>query len=285
MSLILKPNVGWGYYLAKPTARIAGAKRQILISIAHAMPTLLWWLIPVVIAITVLKSPWFKGVTGESLVRLNAHLRLPSDTYHSIHNVTLSTAYGTTQIDHVIVSRFGLFVLETKHMTGWIFGSEHGAQWTQTIFRNSFKFQNPLRQNYGHVKTLEALLGIPVSLIHSVIVFSGAAKLKTALPANVVCGGAYIAFIKSFRQQVLSDAQVTEILARIRGSQLPQSFATRRQHISNLRRRREPSIERSCPRCGNRMILRTAKQGRNAGSQFWGCSTFPRCKAIQDHQR
>jgi restriction system protein len=243
----------------------------------------LWWLVPLVVLAMVLKSPWFKGATGETLVRLSARLRLPSDTYHSFHNVTLQTSDGTTQIDHVIVSCFGVFVLETKHMKGWIFGSENDAQWTQTIFRNSFKFQNPLRQNYAHVRALESALEIPRNAIHSVIVFSGEATLKTTLPANVVRGSAYIRFIKSFQQHVLTGEQVDHIVARIQDDRLPATFATRRQHIANLEsRRREPYIGRSCPRCGSQMVLRTAKQGKNAGNKFWGCTTFPKCKAVQD---
>jgi restriction system protein len=240
------------------------------------------WLVPLVLIALVLRSAWFKGATGEALVRMGASLRLPSDTYRAFHNVTLETAAGTTQIDHVIVSCFGVFVVETKHMKGWIFGSENDAQWTQRIFRNTFKFQNPLRQNYAHVKALEAALDIPKNVIHSVIVFSGDAEFKTPLPANVVQGGAYIRYIKAFQQQVLSPEQLDRIVATIETNRLPANLATRRQHISNLRSRREPTLDRKCPRCGNRMVLRTAKQGQNAGGKFWGCSTFPKCRAIQN---
>ncbi|WP_374693676.1 nuclease-related domain-containing protein [Microbulbifer sp. TB1203] len=58
-------------------------------------------------------------------------------------------------------------------MQGWIFGGEHQAQWMQRIYKKSFKFQNPLRQNYKHVKALEALLDVPADTIHSVVVFAG----------------------------------------------------------------------------------------------------------------
>ena len=241
----------------------------------------LWWLIPILLVVGLLQSPWFKGVTGEALVRLAARLRLPRDTYHPIHNVTLPTPDGTTQIDHILVSRFGVFVVETKHMKGWIFGSEKDAQWTQKIFKHSFKFQNPLSQNYKHVKALEAALGIPPDVIHSVVVFSGDCTFKTHLPANVARGGRYITHIKSFQQQVLSDVQVQETLARIQAVRLPKSLATTRRHINNLRARRDPTAERACPRCGSSMVVRTVKQGRNAGTQFWGCSSYPKCKAMQ----
>jgi len=233
------------------------------------------------VMIWILRSARFRGLTGEALVQLAARLRLPSDTYHRFHNVTLPAPDGTTQIDHVLISKFGVFVIETKHMKGWIFGAEHDGQWTQRIFRSSFKFQNPLRQNYKHLKALEAVLGIPAHTIHSVVVFSGACTFKTVLPANVVRGGRYIGFIKSFQQQVLSDAQVNEILTRIQAVRLPQTLATHRAHIESVRARREPLAERKCPSCGSRMVLRTSKQGANAGDQFWGCSTFPKCRAVR----
>jgi len=35
-----------------------------------------------------------------------------------------------------------------------------------------------------------------------------------------------------------------------------------------------------CPKCESEMVLRTAARGRNIGQKFWGCSTYPRCKAV-----
>jgi restriction system protein len=37
----------------------------------------------------------------------------------------------------------------------------------------------------------------------------------------------------------------------------------------------------NCPQCSQPLVLRTAKQGPNAGSQFWGCSAYPNCKGTQ----
>lgn len=39
----------------------------------------------------------------------------------------------------------------------------------------------------------------------------------------------------------------------------------------------------TCPKCGGEMKLRTAKSGSNQGNKFWGCSNYPRCKAILDY--
>ncbi|RXK88340.1 NERD domain-containing protein [Chlorobaculum sp. 24CR] len=165
----------------------------------------LWWLITLILVLGIRKSPWFKGIFGEALVKFRAKLSLPAETYHAIHNVTLPTPDGSTQIDHIFVCPFGIFVVETKNIKGWIFGAENQAQWTQQIFKQSFKFQNPLRQNYKHVKALEAALNVPTSAIHSVVVFVGDSTFKTPMPPNVTCGGGYIRYIKSFHEPVLSE--------------------------------------------------------------------------------
>jgi len=148
----------------------------------------LFWLIPAALLIGLLKSPWAKGHIGELLVRLFAHWQLNKQTYRRLHNVTLNTPDGTTQIDHVFLSPYGIFVLETKNLSGWIFGSEKQAQWTQKLYKRTFKFQNPLRQNYKHLKALEATLGVNPEHLHSVVTFVGGSTFKTEVPANVTQG-------------------------------------------------------------------------------------------------
>jgi len=242
----------------------------------------LWWVIPISLVIAISKTPWFKGLAGEFLVKFSARLRLPADTYHPIHNVTLPTPDGTTQIDHIFVSRFGIFVVETKNMKGWIFGGDHQALWTQKIYKQTFKFQNPLRQNYKHQKALEVALDLPTDVIHSVIVFAGDSTFKTPMPANVTRGGAYVTYIKSFREAVLAESEVQDIVVKIQAGRLEPSRKTHKLHVQQLRSRSDPTAERKCPKCGSTMVLRTTRRGANAGKQFWGCSAFPRCRVIQE---
>ena len=106
-------------------------------SITNQLVGLLWYLIPLAILIGILKSPWFKGVAGEFIVNLPAKLLLDKNEYRLIKNVTLPTDDGTTQIDHIIISRYGVFVVETKNMKGWIFGSQNQKTWTQKIYKKS----------------------------------------------------------------------------------------------------------------------------------------------------
>jgi restriction system protein len=245
------------------------------------MFSVLWYLIPLAILAAILKSPWFKGVAGETLVNLAAKLFLDGKDYHLIRNVTLPTAGGTTQIDHIIVSRYGVFVIETKNMSGWIFGSPHQKTWTQKIFRETHKFQNPLHQNYKHTQTLEAMLGIDPKAIFSVIVFVGGSSFKTAMPENVTESGGYLRYIKSKREVLLCESEVARITQVITSGRLTPSLKTHRTHVQNLRSIHEiKTLEasRACPKCGKPMVLREARKGSNAGNKFWGCSGFPQCK-------
>ncbi|MFB4371023.1 MULTISPECIES: NERD domain-containing protein [unclassified Pseudomonas] len=241
----------------------------------------LCWFIPVFILLGLLKSPWAKGHIGELLVRFVAHRQLDERTYRRLHNVTLNTPDGTTQIDHVFLSVYGIFVLETKNMGGWIFGGERQAQWTQRFRRRSFKFQNPLRQNYKHLKALEAALGIAPEHLHSVISFIGGSTFKTEMPANVTQGGGFVRYIRSFQQPVFTEAQIEAMLQTLQSGRRAPTLATHREHVQNLKRRSDPTAERHCPKCGNALLIRTVKSGAKAGQQFWGCSGFPKCRIVQ----
>lgn len=196
------------------------------------------WGVAALVAINLLKTPWARGYVGELLVRSQARRGLPDTVYQRLHNVTLRTPDGTTQIDHVFVSPYGVFVLETKHMRGWIFGGERQAQWTQKLYRKTWRFQNPLRQNYKHVKALEAALGIGPQHVHSVVVFNGAATFKTGMPANVTRGRGFVAYINSFREPVFSQAQVDAMSRALRRQRLPATWATSRAHVAHLRARK-----------------------------------------------
>lgn len=256
----------------------------------------LWYLVPLVIFAVIVKtiiaSPWFKGWMGEFFVNLSAKWLLDKNKYHLIKNVTLPTENGTTQIDHIIVSVFGIFVIETKNMKGWIFGSRNQKTWTQKIYKHSSKFQNPLHQNYKHVKTLESLLGLNERQLHSVVVFVGDSTFKTEMPENVTYGGGYARYIKSKTTPVLTESQVIELKKKIEQGRLIPSFKTNREHVRHVKSivaakenkstvaAKESNNIPSCPKCGASMTLRETKKGQNIGKKFWGCTKFSQCRGI-----
>ena len=159
-----------------------------------------------------------KGAVGEAKVAFGSLLTLPPSKYRRFNDVTLPSPHGgTTQIDHVFVSRFGVFVIETKNMSGWIYGHTRDRHWTQVFPTRKRSFQNPLHQNYRHVKAVEGVLehlGVPPSrFVHSVVAFVGDARIKTAalLPRNVTTGNGWARQVRSFRQRTLSEDHVRAI--------------------------------------------------------------------------
>ena len=242
---------------------------------------MLWYFVPLVILAGIIKSPWFKGVFGEFQVNLLLKLFLPKRAYHLIKNVTLPAEGGTTQIDHILVSKYGVFVIETKNMKGWIFGSPKQKQWTQKIFKHSSKFQNPIYQNYKHLKTLEGCLDINLDSLFSVIVFIGDSSFKTNMPENVTYAGGCIRFIKSQTIELFTEKEVVELVSVIEGGRLERGFATNREHADHVQKIiRSKADENLCPKCGSPMMLRQATKGTNVGNEFWGCSSFPKCRAV-----
>ena len=241
------------------------------------------YVVPVLILGTIIKSATFKGFIGELIVKISAKLLLDKNKYTILNNVTLPTEDGTTQIDHIVVSQYGVFVIETKNMKGWIFGGKNQKQWTQQIFKHKNKFQNPLNQNYKHTKTLADLLTIDHDNLFSVVVFVGGSTFKTAMPPSVTEGSDYINFIKSKKEIIFSQPEVNSIIEAISSGKLKNNLKTHFSHINHvesIKEQKSNSNIRSCPKCGSEMVLRKATKGKNAGNSFWGCSQFPKCRTV-----
>lgn len=114
-------------------------------------------------------SPKQKGKRGEKSV--NETLDLLPKEYFSLNNIMLATKSGTTQIDHVVVSKYGLFTIETKNYRGKIYGDDARDKWTQVIVTNvtyakklyktytyvtKNELYNPVKQSQGHAYVLKS---------------------------------------------------------------------------------------------------------------------------------
>lgn len=222
-----------------------------------------------------LKSPPSKGWRGETLLK-SFLLDLPTNQYKTFHNVILATPDGSTQIDHVIISIYGVFVIETKNMKGWIFGTKDQSRWTQIIFQKKFRFQNPLRQNYKHTLSLAKALDILDDYVFSVVAFVGDSSFKTAMPPNVTHGYECVRYIKQHRQEVFSHEDVSALIDLLEQKRLAPTAETQRQHVEHVQ---NIAVNKTvCTRCGKPMVERVTKKGVNAGQTFLGCSGYPKCR-------
>ena len=187
---------------------------------------------------------FLRGWFGEKKTTFNMWLSLDSKKYRRFHNVIIPSKSGTTQIDHIVVSIYGLFIVETKNMKGWIFGSEDKPKWTQTLYRNKYAFQNPLRQTYRQKKVLSEFLELSESFIYPIVYFVGDCTFKTPLPSNVLRSrlGRYI---KQFRKPVLSH-QYVEYLIKQLEQHIAGSSLKRKDHLRSLHHRH--SSNTVCPK-------------------------------------
>ncbi|WP_019594136.1 NERD domain-containing protein [Thioalkalivibrio sp. ALM2T] len=240
-----------------------------------------WWVWLLVLAVAIGRLSVVKGWLGELVVRLILAFGVDGKSGRVVHNATLETSDGTTQIDHVLISRFGIFVIETKNMRGWIFGDPRQAQWTQRIYRNSFRFQNPLRQNYRHQQALADALEVDPDRVHSVVVFIGGSAFKTVMPNNVVQGLGLLSYIRSFRTVTLSESEVQTLLEMLEMRRLEPTRQMQRAHVQQLRERHEAPPGQACPECGSAMVKRKARRGSKAGQEFWGCTQYPGCRGTK----
>lgn len=169
---------------------------------------------------------------GEWVVNLIIKLNFKQPDYYLFKDVLLSTENGTTQIDHVLFSRFGIFVIETKNMKGWIFGEENQTKWTQQIYKHKSYFQNPVYQNFKHKRALESVLNADASTVKSIVVFIGGATFKNQMPSNVVYGSGLKKFIKSFTKECFTASEMTDLIAQLTEGKLSSNLKNKHAHVS-----------------------------------------------------
>ncbi len=198
----------------------------------------------------------------------------------------------TTEIDVMMITDRGLFVFESKNYSGWIFGNEKNQYWYQTLpsgrgKSHKEKFYNPILQNKSHIKHLLTFLG-ETHPTESVIVFSERCTLKqvefSSERVTVAKREDIAQVVSSLYQRMENDAISREQMDALYQKLYPctqADAAIKQQHIETIRANTEPQ-EPICPRCGGKLVLRTASRGENAGRQFYGCSNYPKCRFVQN---
>ncbi|MCR5386644.1 MAG: NERD domain-containing protein [Treponema sp.] len=217
-----------------------------------------------------------KGMIGEKSISLILNL-LPSEKYTIVNDLLIRTSYGSTQIDHVVLSEYGIFIIETKNYKGWIYGGENSEQWTKNVYGHKYYFRNPLKQNYAHEKALKEILNItnPRAFV-PIVVFSNAASIRVNSTRAVINSRKLLGYIKSFQTTVLDSELVGEYTSKLY-SYTGYTKEERKEHVSFIKTEayeRDNKIQNNiCPRCGGNLVPRNGKYG-----SFFGCSNYPKCR-------
>ncbi|MBQ9545365.1 MAG: NERD domain-containing protein [Clostridia bacterium] len=263
-----------------------------------------------------------KGRLGEYLI-YNYLRSLEKNGARFLFNIYLpKTCEETTEIDVLLIHKYGVFVFESKNYSGWIFGSETQKNWTQCLpmgkGRSSQKehFLNPIFQNKLHISALKQVIGETVP-VYSIIVFSERCTLKNisvsdptvrVINRNQLYDA--IRFLSLDNAAELSQADIDSVYnslfpftqvtdevkenhVRAIQSQLPGN----RPDVSSSEGASLPTPETTdkedtveeptdnnsiCPKCGGKLVLRITSRGKNKGTRFYGCSNYPKCHYIQN---
>lgn len=259
-----------------------------------------------------------KGKYGEYLT-YDALKEFEKEGAKFLFNLYIPKKNGeTTEIDLMMISRKGIFVFESKNYGGWIFGKESQRNWTQVLpsgkGTRKESFYNPIMQNRTHIRNLVAFVGEEYPT-RSIIVFSERCELKEvdveSADIRVVkrdeLRRAVLDVYQRETQDLLSPEQIETVYQRL----LPLTQVgddVKARHIENIKKRLEENADHSgeegsqrapaqskksqlkssveaqrvCPKCGGTLVLRRARRGANAGSQFWGCDNYPKCRYTEE---
>ena len=198
--------------------------------------------------------------------------KLAKDKYTVLNNIFIKTNGQTHQIDHVVISQFGIFSIETKQYNGFITGSKYDKQWIRHLGRKKIYYTNPIRQNYGHVKALAELLNIDESKVFNIVCIPSRAKLKIQHDGELVSNMSIVNKILSYQDVVINNTN--EIINTIKCSNITDKVI-KREHIQNIRENIINKDPNKCPKCGGQLVKRNGKYGT-----FYGCSNYPKCRYI-----
>lgn len=249
-----------------------------IVTFTVLIPILLLASLVLFIVLSVRNRAKIKGKIGEFNIASRIK-RLKQDEYKVLNNIILKTKNNhTVQIDHIIVSLYGIFVIETKNYEGWIFGNENAEKWMQIIFKEKYQFRNPIKQNWSHIYALKELLSDYSNVRYiPIVVFSGDGILKEITSSVYVIYDTEILRVIEMEssEKIISRDDILKIVSTIENNNI-QNKEIEKEHVEDIQKTlMEKQLKKEnliCPKCGNSLKLRNGKYG-----QFYGCTNYPYC--------
>ena len=207
---------------------------------------------------------------------------LPRDQYFVVNDLVFTRNNGnTTQVDHIVVSPYGIFVIETKNIYGYIHGSDASKLWRSCWRNRDLAFDNPIQQNKAHIMALSEKLKLRDDCFISIIAFSTNANLQVSVNDTYVIYWSQVRnLIRRFKEPTMTIEEAQEIYTFIKAINITdkksrQEHAVRaRINRNNYEIRSQEAVEDGrCPKCGGHLVLRNGTHGA-----FYGCSNYPHCK-------
>lgn len=176
-----------------------------------------------------------KGELGEYKINFQFE-RLPNE-YKYLADVMIKSKRGLTQIDHIVISPYGIFVVETKNYAGWIFGNQDDKFWMQTFHNKKNRFYNPIWQNKGHVHALKELLKDYKNLkYYPIIAFTRRCELREIKSDTLVIYDTEISnvILRRNKEIFLSNSEVINIYNILKDANITDE-SLREEHIQQIK--------------------------------------------------
>lgn len=237
-----------------------------------------------------------------------------------LHDLRFEEAGRVAQIDHLLINRFlDFYVMESKNFGSGISINGTG-EFSTWMNGRPLGIASPIEQNRRHIAVLDDLLqalpmpkrlGIRITpTLRSLILVSSKATIKRppksqfnsdeVIKAEALGGlidreieGMGAGAMLAGMTKVVGQESIVTIARLLAGAHRPTAFdyvgkfglaPFLREPMAMIAAPIAPAPEQvpepMCPKCGSKMVLRTASKGANAGNQFWGCSSFPKCRGV-----
>ena len=232
------------------------------------------WVVFIVVTVCLLvflRTPKGKGLFGEFCVKLVLG-KTKSEQKYVINNLLLKVGENkTSQIDHVLINRNGIFVIETKNYSGRIYGGVDDFEWTQVLNYGKVKnkFYNPIRQNKTHIYHISKIIKESIPLTSAIVFVRGDTRYINAYGVYNIWQLRRLISINT--GTVLTATQMSAVYEQLINAKDCSTSQT--EHIEYIHSMQSKIENNICPRCGKQLVLRKGKNG-----DFYGCSGYPQCK-------
>ena len=182
------------------------------------------------------------------------------------NNYTFFAGVYSNEIDHIVVNKHGVFVLETKTLGGTVTGTEEDEFWQHDKTNGQTEMlTNPIKQNATHAEIVGKLLdGAPIIPL---VVF-----VKNNCPqinSDKIVPLSDLSRKLNYGNDLLDSAQMAQFAKILEEND---AHLTTEQHLANIRRVNDCLKNGICPACGGKLVLRQGKT-----DDYYGCSNYPKC--------
>ena len=198
--------------------------------------------------------------------------KLPKSEYTILNNIIIHSNNAYHQIDHIVVSGYGIFCIETKQYNGYITGNKYDKYWIRHFGKEIIRYMNPIRQNYGHVKSLSDVLDIEETKIFNIVCIPSRANLNIKHNGELTRNYTIVNKILSYRDIIIDNPD--EIVKKLKALKNTNK-KKKQEHINYIKKKiiNKDSNTNICPKCGSGLKKKSGPYGA-----FIGCTNYPRCK-------